>query len=71
MGDPGEPSNLLTPEDEPASSKRDDHKSGVNDDRPVPPRRRLLQGEVAGQFIQAERSEATDVGQRGDDACDD
>jgi len=64
-------SYLLTSEDEPASSQRDHHKTGVNDERPGPPRRCMLQGEVACQFIQAERSEVTDVGQRGDDACDD
>src|ERR1700680_2003422 len=59
-------SYLLTAEDEPASSQRDHHKTGVNDERPTPPRRCLLQGEIACQFIQAERSEVTDVGQRGD-----
>src|ERR1700687_578390 len=48
----------LTSEDKPASSQRDHHKTGVNDERPGPPRGCLLQGEVACQFIYAERSEA-------------
>src|SRR5467141_3999009 len=64
-------SYLLPSKDEPGGRQGDHYKSGVHDERSLPPRRGLLEGKGAGEIIHAERSEAADVGQRGDDACDD
>jgi hypothetical protein len=40
-------------EDEPAGRQGDDYETGVGDERPDPTRRRLLEGKLACQFIQA------------------
>ena len=64
-------SYLLPPKDEPAGRQGDHYKTGVHDEWSFPPRRCLLEGKGACQFVQAEWSEVTDVGQRGDDASDD